>query len=123
MEALEGATGTSARTIRYYISQGLVPPALTVGRTASYGEDHLVALRRIAAAKDQGLSLEQIKQQLHPPTGTPAAWPSQGLRAMHLLDGVTLLVRADLPLWQRNQMEKALVPFVAAFTRKTSEEG
>lgn len=124
LEALEEATGTSARTIRYYISQGLVPAALTVGRTATYGEVHLATLKRIAEAKAQGLSLEQIRHQLHPPSGASALLPrSEPWSVLQVTDNVAVLVRVDLPPGQKNQIEKALVPFVAALTRKTSEEG
>ena len=63
---LERETGTSGRTVRYYISQGLLPPAHGRGPSATYDLGHLVRLRAISLLKAQHLPLEQIKQRLSP---------------------------------------------------------
>ena len=44
---LERETGVSARTIRYYISEGLLQPAYGRGPSATYDADHLLRLRMI----------------------------------------------------------------------------
>ena len=44
---LAEASGVPARTIRFYIAKGLVPPPLVGGRAAWYGEEHLNELGRI----------------------------------------------------------------------------
>jgi hypothetical protein len=46
---LERETKTSGRTIRYYISQGLLPPAYGRGPTATYDLGHLLRLRLFAS--------------------------------------------------------------------------
>lgn len=53
------------RTIRYYTTLGLVDRPLEMrGRTAFYGAKHLLQLVAIKRLQAQGLSLEQVQQQL-----------------------------------------------------------
>ncbi len=61
---LERETKTSGRTIRYYISEGLLPPAYGRGPSATYDLGHLLRLRHIAALKEQRLGLQEIKERL-----------------------------------------------------------
>jgi DNA-binding transcriptional MerR regulator len=61
---LERETNTTGRTIRYYISEGLLPPAYGRGPTATYDLGHLLRLRHIASLKDQRLGLQEIKERL-----------------------------------------------------------
>lgn len=65
MEELEEASGISARTIRYYIAQDLVPPSKGHGRSAYYTTEHIERLSRIAALKEQGLSIAEIRNEVH----------------------------------------------------------
>ena len=58
--------GTTVRTIHYYISEGLLPPAVGTTRNATYTEAHLARLRLIAALRDEGLALASIRQRLAP---------------------------------------------------------
>ena len=48
MADLEQLTGFSARTIRFYIQEGLVSAAHGRGPSATYERDHLLRLLRIA---------------------------------------------------------------------------
>lgn len=61
---LERETGVNARTIRYYISEGLLQPAYGRGPSATYDPDHLLRLQLIQQLKDQRLSLRDIKERL-----------------------------------------------------------
>ncbi len=58
--------GTTVRTIHYYISEGLLPPAAGTTRNASYSAAHLARLRLIAALREEGLALSRIRQRLAP---------------------------------------------------------
>lgn len=62
---LERETKTSGRTIRYYISEGLLPPAYGRGPTATYDLGHLLRLRLIASLKDNRLGLQEIRERLN----------------------------------------------------------
>lgn len=64
MADLEAATPFNARTIRFYIAQGLIASAHGRGPTATYDEDHLLRLRMIAELKGQYLPLEQIGDRM-----------------------------------------------------------
>ena len=61
---LAEVSGVPARTIRFYIARGLLPPPLVGGRAASYGEKHLKELDRIKTLQGQGQTLAQIAWQL-----------------------------------------------------------
>jgi DNA-binding transcriptional MerR regulator len=61
---LESETGVNARTIRYYISEGLLQPAYGRGPSATYDPDHLLRLQLIQRLKEERLSLRDIKERL-----------------------------------------------------------
>jgi DNA-binding transcriptional MerR regulator len=64
MSDLEQATGLSPRTIRYYITEGLLPAARGRGVGATYSQVHLLRLKAIELLKNENLPLERIKQRL-----------------------------------------------------------
>jgi DNA-binding transcriptional MerR regulator len=64
MADLEQATGLSPRTIRYYITEGLLPAARGRGVGATYSQVHLLRLKAIELLKQENLPLERIKQRL-----------------------------------------------------------
>jgi DNA-binding transcriptional MerR regulator len=53
--------GVTRRTVRYYVREGLLPPALGVGRGRHYGEEHLQRLLAVKALQEEGRSLEEIR--------------------------------------------------------------
>jgi DNA-binding transcriptional MerR regulator len=61
---LEAATGFNPRTIRFYISEGMLGAAQGRGPSATYSKDHLLRLRYIKELKEQHLPLEEIKSRL-----------------------------------------------------------
>lgn len=61
---LEDLTQLKGRTIRYYITQGLLSPAYGRGPSATYDHDHLLRLQAINQMKEQRLSLQAIKENL-----------------------------------------------------------
>ena len=58
------AAGVSVRTVRYYIAEGLLPPAHGAGPRAAYTAEHLDRLRLIARLKDAYLPLREIRRRL-----------------------------------------------------------
>lgn len=62
---LERETGVNGRTIRYYISEGLLPPAYGRGPGATYDLGHLARLQMIQILKNQHLPLGDIRQRLN----------------------------------------------------------
>jgi DNA-binding transcriptional MerR regulator len=64
MADLEAETGISPRTIRFYITQGLLPAAKGRGMGATYGPVHLLRLKAISLLKANHTPLEDIRRQL-----------------------------------------------------------
>lgn len=54
----------TARTIRYYTTEGLLPPPNTNGRYALYTHEHVQRLQLIARLKEAYLPLNEIKAQM-----------------------------------------------------------
>jgi DNA-binding transcriptional MerR regulator len=57
-------TGVTERTVRFYISQGLLPPPTHKGPNARYSEAHLDRLRLIRKMQVGHLPLAEIRRQL-----------------------------------------------------------
>ncbi len=65
IDELAHLSGIPSRTIRFYNTQGLVPPPVMRGRVAYYDQEHLLVLQIIKDLKEQhNLSLETIKHLL-----------------------------------------------------------
>jgi DNA-binding transcriptional MerR regulator len=64
MADLERETELDARTIRYYITRGLLQPAHGRGPSATYDLGHLLRLRMIQLLKNDHLPLDDIKTRL-----------------------------------------------------------
>src|SRR6188768_1872398 len=57
-------TGVTERTVRFYISQGLLPPPSQKGPNARYAEEHLDRLRLIKKMQLAHLPLAEIRNRL-----------------------------------------------------------
>jgi DNA-binding transcriptional MerR regulator len=57
-------TGVSVRTVRFYISEGLLPPPLNPGPRASYSQAHYDRLVLIDRMKADYLPLKEIRRRL-----------------------------------------------------------
>ncbi len=64
IEELETRTGMPARTIRFYIAEGLLPGPGTRGKGALYGDDHLQRLLLIRQLTEQRLPLAEVRRRL-----------------------------------------------------------
>lgn len=64
LSELEDLAGIKGRTIRYYITQGLLSPAYGRGPSATYDHDHLLRLQAIGRMKDERMPLASIKEHL-----------------------------------------------------------
>lgn len=64
LSELVEATGLTERTIRYYISAGIVPPALGRGRSRYYTPQHLQNLTQVASLRAQRLSIDEIRERM-----------------------------------------------------------
>lgn len=116
---LAEASEVSGRTIRHYISQGLVEAAVKKGPESHYFPSHLDRLQVIRKLKSQGLSLEQIKiklgilQEPVAPLGFPL------LRVLVAPD-IEVNVAAEMPPARKRKVEAALKEFIRAVSETTN---
>jgi DNA-binding transcriptional MerR regulator len=61
---LERETSISGRTIRYYITEGLLAPSYGRGPSATYDLGHLLRLKMIARYRDEGVAIREIRDRL-----------------------------------------------------------
>jgi DNA-binding transcriptional MerR regulator len=74
VDELARRAGVSVRTIRFYQSEGLLPPPGRLGREARYGRAHVERLDLIAELQARGLRLSAIAELLDRAAGdVPAA--------------------------------------------------
>ena len=64
IDELSAESGIVPRTIRYYITQGMIPPAHGRGASATYDRRHLLRLKLITELKSEFKPLDAIKQEL-----------------------------------------------------------
>jgi DNA-binding transcriptional MerR regulator len=98
LQELTDATGVPKRTVRYYITEGVVPVSEGKGRSAYYTSEHVSALARVKDLRQQNLSIEEIRQVLEDER-TPALHPASGdiWRRIQLHSEIELLVRDGAP--------------------------
>ncbi len=114
-------SGVPARTIRYYIARGVLPPPSAGGRGSSYGEEHRDRLERIQTMQAQGLTLAQIawrlgEQRAERGLVQPSAWWNYPVA-----EDVVVLVRSEMRPWRLKQV-RALISQMAAQLRAGEKE-
>ena len=70
IEELAREAGVPVRTVRYYISQGLLPGPAARGRAAAYDDEHLARLRLIRRLVEQHVPLAEQRDRLARLSGT-----------------------------------------------------
>ena len=112
MVELAEVSGVPARTIRFYIARGLLPPPLVGGRSACYGEEHLKELDRIKTLQGQGQTLAQIAWQLgegekEVRLPEPSAWWNYPVSK-----DVVVEVRCDSSPWRLKQVRSLIAQMI-----------
>jgi DNA-binding transcriptional MerR regulator len=118
LAGLAEETGVSPRTIRYYISRGLLDGPVVAGRGAAYDTGHLARLRTIQELQSQGRMLAEISRMLageHPKAALPSpdSWDRY-----QIADDVAVWVRGDVAPWRNKEVRKALGEFAAKIKRE-----
>jgi Ca-activated chloride channel family protein len=86
LEALAAQAGVSARTVRYYVQRGLLPPPVFRGRDTLYGAEHLTRLGLIRRLQRLYLPLDRI-------AGVLSQGDLEGVRALAEASDTELLGR------------------------------
>jgi DNA-binding transcriptional MerR regulator len=106
-------SGVAARTIRFYISRGLLDGPAKSGRAAGYTEDHLERLEEIRRLQAQGLTLAEVGQRLLNPQPTEmiaaAPWWQYDVA-----EDVKVWVQAGVSPWRAKQIRKLISQMAGA---------
>lgn len=109
-------SATPERTIRLYITKGLIPRPLRAGQRAAYGPAHLEALERIRSLQAKGHSLAEIRRQTAEGAGDTRSplVPAPTTSIIYLLaPDVRVEVAAGIPPWRQRRIQRALDAFAS----------
>jgi DNA-binding transcriptional MerR regulator len=106
---LADASGLAARTIRFYITRGLLEGPVKAGRAAAYTPEHLARLEKIKKLQAQGRMLSEIGRSL---AGAAAperyAAPPSAWWQHTIADDVVVLTRSDVSPWRAKLIREAV---------------
>jgi DNA-binding transcriptional MerR regulator len=114
---LTEAAGVSVRTVRYYISEGLLPPPFGAGPASHYSGAHLNRLALIGRLKDAYLPLKEIRRRL---TGLGDAEVAALLAAEEAAEAPVAGSRASPDDDALTYIDRVLNPAGAGVTRRTA---
>ena len=109
LNELAKKSGVPERTIRYYISRGLLPGPLRGGRGAEYTEEHLAGIQKVRRLQSGGMTLAEIEYQFAQQAGdqrvaiAPESWS-----VYRISPDVTVQVRDGLSPWRVKQLRSAI---------------
>ena len=97
LDQLSSLAGATPRTVRFYISQGLLDRPVGSKRGAHYTRRHLEQLLLVRRWTDAGLSLERVRELIagapeDPPPRAPAAGSVEVWSRVTLADGLEVHV-------------------------------
>lgn len=116
---LADAAGIPARTIRFYISRGLLAGPAKAGRGAVYTGAHLERLEKIKDLQAQGRHLAEIAPLLETtPEEARPAYPSSVWWQHALADDVLVWTRGDVSPWRQKQIRDAVDEMAQRLRRK-----
>jgi len=120
---LSEVSGCPARTIRFYIAQGVLDGPDKAGRAAAYGPEHLSRLERIRRLQDEGYTLAAIRGVLDPAAlSAPVAAPVSPWWQHEIAADVMVWVRGDMSPWRTKQVRSAIEEFAGRVRVLESEQ-
>lgn len=122
LSELSAQSGLPGRTIRLYISQGVLPGPFRAGRNAAYGPQHLELLGRIRALQKEGLTLSQIRRVLSGDSGGSEIPQGVSWRQFMVAPDVQVWVRDDVSPWRGKVIKDAMALFGNRLGNVSKEE-
>jgi DNA-binding transcriptional MerR regulator len=110
---LSEASGIPARTIRFYITRGLLDGPVKAGRGAVYTADHLARLEKIKQLQAEGRMLAEIAHELGGGRPVQAAVLPTPWWQHAIQEDVMVMVRGDVSPWRMKQIRAAVDDFAA----------
>jgi DNA-binding transcriptional MerR regulator len=109
-------TGVPPRTIRYYISRGLLQGPNQAGRGASYGREHVARLKEILKQQQAGATLSEIGAQVRPRSRMQME-PASVWR-FEVSNDVVVEVRGGLSPWRMKTVRSAIAELARKLDQK-----
>lgn len=100
--------GVSARTIRFYISRGLLEGPIKAGRGAVYGSAHLERLETIRKLQAKGHTLSEMAALIGAGGAGSVSVVSAPWWQHVLADDIVIWTRADASPWRAKQLRAAI---------------
>lgn len=115
---LADASGIPARTIRFYISRGLLDGPTKAGRGAVYTAEHLAKLEKIKALQAKGRMLSEIAPMLGAAQRARADRPPSPWWQHTIDEDIVVWTRADVSPWRMKQMRSAIDEMAARLAKR-----
>ena len=114
LNELAKASGVPERTIRYYISRGLISGPMRGGRGAEYTQEHLAGIQNVRRLQSGGMTLAEIEHQFaqHGGHRRPAIAP-ESWSMYRISPDVTVQVRDGLSPWRIKHLRSAIARLAA----------
>lgn len=114
LSELAKKSGVPERTIRYYISRGLIPGPVRGGRGAEYTQEHLDGIRNVRELQSAGLTLAEIEYEFARDAGEQhAAIAPESWSMYRVSPDVTVQVRDGLSPWRIKHLRSAIARLAA----------
>jgi DNA-binding transcriptional MerR regulator len=128
IESIATLAGVTARTVRYYIAQGLVDRPAGEKRGAYYTQHHLEQLLLVRRWTDAGLSLDRIRELKagapeDPPRRAPQPGSVEVWSRMTLTDGLELQIEPGRAGLSPEQLRSLLKGITALYREVRSKQG
>ncbi len=118
LSELAAETGIPARTIRFYISRGLLDGPSKAGRGAVYTHAHRERLEKIKALQAEGRHLSEIAPLMDCGDGERPSYPSAPWWQHTIADDVLVFTRGDISPWRQKQIRDAIDEMALRLRRK-----
>ena len=123
LNELAKESGVPERTIRYYISRGLIPGPMRGGRGAKYTPQHLAGIQTVRQLQGAGMTLAEIEYEFARDAGDrlPAIAP-ESWSMYRISPDVTVQVRDGLSPWRIKQLRSAIARLAAELANEDHQE-
>lgn len=111
-----------ARTIRFYISRGLLNGPVKAGRGAAYTPEHLARLKEIQALQAEGRTLAEIACLAGGPGSGQNLPPASAWWQHRIDDDVVVWTQADMSPWRMKVVREAIEEMAARLASSKPKE-
>jgi DNA-binding transcriptional MerR regulator len=118
LETLAALSGVSERTIRYYITRGLLLGPVRGGRGAFYTEGHLRRLQEIREQQQRGFTLTAIERLATAAEAAERLPEPETWLSYKIAPDLVVQVRSGTSPWRVRQVRSALERLAKEFLEK-----